>query len=192
MQIRIADITRQVNQTKTNEGFRSTPYQDDGKDMAWTVGYGHNITANPFDETMCRMLLVHFQHSTILLGTGQVSLLLTRDLFTRPITETEADDLLRYDMDMIQVDMERTFPIFSEILEEWPVRGCALFEMGFQMGPGRLSKFRNMWGHIDTAVRTRGEAHWTLAAKEGMDSLWGRRYRTRALEVTRRLETNTW
>lgn len=73
-----------------------------------------------------------------------------------------------------------------------PVRQAVLINMCFQMGIGsRKSKkkgllsFKNMLAAISAQ-------DWNLAAKEMLDSDWGRKFKRRADELARMMETGEW
>lgn len=182
-----------IEKLKRREGFRGVPYRDT-RDI-WTVGYGHNLVANPLSPEAVKLLLNHTATSILQDGSrvfGLIEASQTRNLFSQPMNKAEAHILLKWDMDRTQDELLTTFPIAHDVFERWGVRACGLLSMAFQMGCGRLSCFRKMWSNLELAVEVDTEVAWESVAKEALDSQWARNHKKRAEDVAYRLYYNEW
>ena len=94
-----------------------------------------------------------------------------------PITESEADLLLKSRMYQKKEELERAEPFFAELPKE---KQDILLEMAYQLGVGGLLKFRKMWKALK-------RFDYEEAAKEALDSRWAKQTPKRAEELAGRL-----
>lgn len=93
------------------------------------------------------------------------------------ITEEEALYLLRHDIETAQQDLEQTFPWFYDLSL---IRRNVLIDMTFNMGIGRLKRFKRMLAAI--------EAHdWERAAQEMLNSKWATQVGARARRLAQQM-----
>lgn len=90
-----------------------------------------------------------------------------------PLSEVEAELLLRFRLDLMRKELERTRPIIDELDN---VRRDVIYEMAYQMGVPSVNKFRNMWRAIE-------EKDYDTASEEMLDSRWARQTPSRALKL---------
>ncbi len=95
-----------------------------------------------------------------------------------PITESEADLLLKSRMYQKKEELERVEPFFKELPKE---KQDVLLEMAYQLGVGGLLKFRKMWKALK-------RFDYKEAAKEALDSRWAKQTPKRAEELADRLK----
>ncbi len=94
-----------------------------------------------------------------------------------PITEHEADLLLKSRMYQKKEELERAEPFIKELPKE---KQDVLLEMSYQLGVGGLMKFRKMWKALK-------RFDYKEAAKEALDSRWAKQTPKRAEELALRL-----
>jgi len=89
------------------------------------------------------------------------------------ISEAEADQLLRNDINRVIADLEYQAPILHTLPEEIQ---HALVNMAFQMGVSGLMQFTRMWRALEAG-------DWHLAANEALAARWAEQTPRRAKEV---------
>ena len=94
-----------------------------------------------------------------------------------PITEHEADLLLKSRVYQKKEELERAEPFVKELPKE---KQDVLLEMSYQLGVGGLMKFRKMWKALK-------KFDYKEAAKEALDSRWAKQTPKRAEELAGRL-----
>ena len=95
-----------------------------------------------------------------------------------PVSEDRVRDCFERDLD---TSISECVALYGEQFNDWPGEVQEiLVNMMFNMGRTRLSKFKKMHAAIL-------EADWTVAAKEGTDSLWYRQVTNRADRLMERL-----
>ena len=104
-----------------------------------------------------------------------------RNLVDRGITEEEARYLCQNDIDIVEQELSRNFPVVTYLDD---VRQRVLLDMAFNLGIPRLSKFKNMWAAIHCG-------DYATAATEMLDSKWARQVKGRAKKLSQMMETGT-
>ena len=95
-----------------------------------------------------------------------------------PITQTRADELLFYDMNVVLKECEDNF---HNNWRDWPEEvKLIIANMAFNLGLPRLKKFQKMF----TALN---KGDYETAAKEGLDSKWADQVYNRARRLMARL-----
>jgi lysozyme len=101
---------------------------------------------------------------------GNITIGVGRNLTGNGITTIEVEAILAH-------DIHRCFREISGVVVGFgslhPIRRAVLIDMFFQLGQTRFSKFKNMLACI-------AQMDCEGAAREMLDSVWGREYRTRA------------
>ena len=92
-----------------------------------------------------------------------------------PITEHEAELLLKSRMYQKKDELERAEPFIKELPKE---KQDILLEMSYQLGVGGLLKFRKMWKALK-------KFNYKEAAKEMLDSRWAKQTPSRAEELAK-------
>ena len=130
---------------KFDEGFRSHAYPcSAGK---WTAGFGHLLEGRVSPEELSQY---------------------KRGIKT--VTIEQAEKWLDEDMQQATYDAQTFFPQFFELSE---VRQRVLVNMAFNLGLGKLMKFKQFRACL--------QAHeWDQAANEMVDSKWYRQVKGRA------------
>ncbi|MCL4735370.1 MAG: glycoside hydrolase family protein [Candidatus Omnitrophica bacterium] len=137
---------------RLNEGLRLKPYRcPAGK---WTIGVGYNMEAHGIPGWMV---------DKIMSGRG--------------ITEQDSDRLLIEEVAKCISACKSIVPGFSGLSHN---RQIALVDMCFNLGPGGLSKFRNMLAAI-----TAGD--WERAARSAQSSKWYTQVKMRGVRVVKML-----
>ena len=95
-------------------------------------------------------------------AAGRLTIGIGRNLEDRGVSRAEAGLLLAGDIRECLADLERLFPGFPAMAEDWK---RALVNMRFNLGPARFRGFRRA---IDAVRRDRPEA----ARRELLDSRW--------------------
>lgn len=111
-------MTKLIDQLKFEEGLRLDAYYcPAGKK---TIGYGHNIDANPY-----------YHGSAI----------------PDRITKQEAEAILLHDIIDVEEELGSAWPAYHKITSH--ARQDALVNMAFQMGVEGLMKFKRTLGHVE-------------------------------------------
>ena len=128
------------------EGYRGEPYLCPAG--AETIGYGHNLSANPLTDNDCAALGIDMDKPLNL-------------------TKAQAEALLCRDLDNLIVPA--AYRIFNA--DNWTafggVRRAALGSMIYQLGETGFAGFRGLVSHV---LRH----DWTGAADAALDSKWAR------------------
>lgn len=99
------------------------------------------------------------------------------------ITEAEAEVMLGNDLVRFERHAEDVLGDTWDTLDE--VRREAMIEMCFNMGPGNLSKFKNMLAAL-------AEKNYDLAASEALSSRWATQVGVRAERIAERIRTGSY
>jgi lysozyme len=145
------------------EGFRSRPYLcPAGKS---TIGFGHNLDANPINEND-RQAMGLYPKDPLILTRGQGEVLLVRDI--NAMVVPAADRMFG----------PGNWQAFGE------VRRAALGSMIYQLGESGLCKFRELLACVS-------RYDWPRAADAAMDSLWAAQTHARAVRHAAALRSGT-
>lgn len=112
-------------------------------------------------------------------SAGKLTIGVGRNIEEVGITEEEAMTLLANDINWVIGELDRRVPAFANLNE---VRRRVLIDMGFNLGIGRLMKFRRMLAALEAE-------NYARAAVEMMDSRWARQVGNRAARLKRMMET---
>ena len=149
-----------IEQLKLHEGFRSNFYLCTADKK--TIGYGRNVDSNPF--------------------TKEEVTYFNRILFDRkPMTEDEADYLLRNDVNKIIEQIKPLLP-WHELSEP---RKAVCVNMAFNLGVSGFSKFKNMIFAIN-------DYSYKKASIEMLDSRWAKQVPNRANELANQMKSGVW
>ena len=154
-------ITNLTDLIKLHEGFSSTPYKcSAGK---WTIGYGHNIEANPIPGKSLECLHKH------------------------GLTDAEAEELLIKDIGAVmdEIKANQKLSTIAALSLNTPARRAVLYDMAFNMGVPTLLTFKKMLSAILAQ-------DWDDAALEMMHSKWYRQVGSRGLRLVKMMETGEW
>jgi len=110
---------------------------------------------------------------------GKLTIGIGRNLDDRGITEDEARFLCNNDIEIVESELARNFPVIDRLDD---VRCRVLLDMAFNIGVPRLSAFRKMWGALE-------EGDYRRAAMEMLDSKWARQVKGRAKRLSKMMET---
>lgn len=110
---------------------------------------------------------------------GYLTIGIGRNLDDRGITEDEARLLCNNDIEIVEHELARNFPVVTGLDD---VRCRVLLDMAFNLGIPRLSAFRKMWGALE-------EGNYEQAAVEMLDSRWARQVGRRATRLSQMMET---
>lgn len=110
---------------------------------------------------------------------GHLTIGIGRNLDDRGITEDEARFLCNNDIEIVESELARNFPVIDRLDD---VRCRVLLDMAFNIGVPRLSAFRKMWGALE-------EGDYIRAAMEMLDSKWARQVKGRAERLSKMMET---
>jgi len=95
-----------------------------------------------------------------------------------PITQTRADELFFYDINIVLKECEDNF---HNNWRDWPEEvKLIIANMAFNLGLPRLKKFQKMFKALN-------EGNYETAAKEGLDSKWADQVYNRARRLMDRL-----
>lgn len=135
-----------IEQLKVHEGFRSYIYECSANRK--TIGYGHNIDANPLP--------------------GHLS----RDFDLEPMTLDEAEQILISDVEFVSALLLNNF----NYLELCSVRQAVLINMAFNLGVTGLLMFKNMFKAIsnndfETAANEMLDSKWSRQVGARSDEL---------------------
>jgi len=92
------------------------------------------------------------------------------------------DALLDYDMAEHWTELLEKLPWVQNLDD---VRQAVLLDMAFNLGVDGLLKFKN-------TLRLVHEADYRAASRNMLDSLWARQVKTRAVRLSRMMETGQW
>jgi lysozyme len=140
------------NMIKAHEGWDNAPYKCSAGH--WTIGWGHNMDANPLPKPIAEFLK---NHGYILAG--------------------HAEDLLEYDIVAAQKACRRLWPKFDTFSER---RQDALTDWVFNQGEGNSKRGVRSFKKANAAIN-RGD--WETAAKEMKDSVWYYQVGNRSREI---------
>ena len=110
---------------------------------------------------------------------GKLTIGIGRNLDDRGITEDEARFLCNNDIEIVQSELIRNFPVVDRLDD---VRCRVILDMAFNIGVPRLSAFRKMWGALE-------EGDYRRAAMEMLDSKWAGQVKGRAKRLSKMMET---
>jgi lysozyme len=147
-----------IEALKHDEGFRANPYLDSLGIL--TVGYGHNLQANPLTGAEWRALW----------DAGDIAV---------SLSEEGAERLLRTAITDCEIRCATTFRWWSSL--DRP-RQEVLINLAFNMGLPRLLGFKNMLAAI-------GAGDYGIAADELLDSRYARQVGKRAERLAIQLRT---
>jgi len=105
-----------------------------------------------------------------------------RNLDTNGISEREAEYLLKNDIDNARSDLTNNLSFFWELS---PTRKDALINMVFQLGLSGVIKFKMMLHHLK-------EKDFQSAAREALDSKWAKQTPSRAEQIAKMIEHDTY
>lgn len=141
------DMLKQFEGEVRDQDGRHKPYQGPGHGEMAVIGYGHHTFEN------------------------------FEDIKDRRMTEEEAEELLREDVQKATAGANRLLKDVGVNPNTLSLaQHSALVQMAFQMGTGGLAKFKKMFAAIK-----RGD--WAEAEKEALDSKWARQTSNRAKKV---------
>ncbi len=172
------NIDRIAEILKPHEGLQLKPYLCPG--MKWTIGYGRNLTGNGLAGYEIAYLLVNRLKRWHSLGDNLI--VFTSIDLTEGITTSEAEFLLKNDIEQAYLDAHKAVSVFHGLA---PTRQEVLIMMAFNLGKGRFLTFKRMLAAIDAG-------NCTQAAVEMLDSRWARQVKGRAVELARAMETGEW
>lgn len=115
-------------------------------------------------------------------SAGKLTIGYGRNLEDKGISVEEAEQFLDADITDCIKDLERSVDFFGSLDE---VRQDVLINMCFNLGIGRLLKFKNM-----LAALSRGD--FKKAAAEMLDSKWARQVGGRAIELSLQMKTGKY
>lgn len=110
---------------------------------------------------------------------GKLTIGYGRNLTDNGITEVEAVDMLRHDIETVVDELPKKIPLFLAIDE---VRQRVLADMAFNMGIPTLLSFKQTLHYIQIK-------NFDMAAKEMEDSLWYKQVGTRAARLCTMMRT---
>lgn len=139
------------------EGFRAKPYRD--KFNFWTIGIGHNLTANPLKN----YILFHFwppqDQDDKIISHAEAFIRMKRD----GITHEQAQFILNDDIVDIDHTLYTKFPRYDQITDD--IRKMALLYMGFNLGIRGTLGFKKFTEKFMKKL-------YAQAADELIDSAW--------------------
>ena len=164
-----------IEQTKRHEG---SIRNKDGHHVAyqcqagfWTIGYGHNIEADP--------KVVIFEHKTespIILSLTKYSM----------IDEWEAEAILDYDIKRFEGGLCDNIPFLADLTKaKDPVRYYVMLNMAFNMGISTLLQFKKTIKYVE-------DGSYIEAASEMLNSKWANQVGSRAQELSKQMKTGQW
>lgn len=110
---------------------------------------------------------------------GKWSIGYGRNLEDVGITQEEADFLLQNDLKRCDLQLNNTFPFYSELDA---VRQFVLIDMCYNLGLDGLKKFKKMISALEAK-------DYETASKEMLDSLWAKQVKSRADKLAKIMET---
>lgn len=113
---------------------------------------------------------------------GKLTIGVGRNLEQKGISRQEALMMLRNDIAEAQEALARSLPWFVSLDE---VRRCVLIDMAINMGIGGLLAFKTTLGHIEGK-------RYPEAARQMLQSLWAKQVGTRAVRLSRMMESGKW
>lgn len=105
---------------------------------------------------------------------GKTTIGVGRNLTDNGISENEALDLLRNDLVVVLEELSAKLPWFAGLS---PIRQRVLLDMGFNLGPVGLLKFKQTLASVE-----RGD--YALAAKQMLQSRWAQQVGQRAQRLS--------
>lgn len=133
---------------------------------ALTIGYGHNLDANPIKG----------------LGVGMKAGMGGGPGAGSAISEVEAREILSRDVRAVAVQLDARLPWWRQVGE---ARSAVLLNMAFNMGVDGLLSFTNTL----EAVR---EGRWADAKSGMLASRWAGQVKSRAVELANQMLTGKW
>ena len=113
---------------------------------------------------------------------GKLTIGYGRNLEDNGVTEAEADYLLVNDVVRVTRALKKMLPVWSGLS---PARQAALVDMGFQLGVDGLMGFQRMLACLQAG-------DFDGAAREVMDSHYGREFVRRARQNASMIRTGEW
>lgn len=158
----MTDFTRLEAQVDIGEGFSAVPYLD--TESNWTFGKGRSLETAPLTGAEWNQLLDSKQ-------------------ITVTITRAGADWLEMQQLKSIDHQLSLAYAEWWHLLND--ARANAMVEMAYQMGVGGEEAFHDMLGAC-------AEGRWDQAKAFGKQSIWYRKYTTRAERILEQLRTGLW
>lgn len=110
---------------------------------------------------------------------GKWSIGYGRNLEDVGITQEEADFLLQNDLKRCDLQLDKTFPFYSQLDA---VRQFVLIDMCYNVGLNGLKKFKKMISALEAK-------DYEAASKEMLDSLWAKQVKSRAEKLAKIMAT---
>jgi lysozyme len=158
-------MNKMLEQLKKHEGFRGDVYQCTAG--ANTIGYGHNLDANPIKISEYEAMGLSIEH----------------DFIKTPMTKEQASILLELDLKKYIHAVDTSFPDITQLLND--PRKAVLYNMAFNLGMTRLRKFNKMFSAIL-------QGNFIKASIEMLDSAWAKQVGHRANELSLQMKTGEW
>ena len=111
---------------------------------------------------------------------GIVTIGYGRNLESRGLTESEATYLLEQDIDQAEEYLHKGYDYYYDLSGE---RKAVLIDMMVNLGPTRLRGFRRMHQSLE-------DQDYEVAALEMLDSKWARQVGTRAITLSKIMQSN--
>jgi lysozyme len=105
------------------------------------------------------------------------------------LTQKQAEDLLDKDLELAIAGVDRIYP-WAEHLND--ARYGVLIDMMFNLGPTRLSTFKNFLMELELYAMALNATHLTRAAYEMLDSKWARQVPLRAITLVKIMLSGEW
>jgi len=173
-------IERVAKILKRHEGLRLKPYRCPGG--MWTIGYGRNLVDNGL-RNFEWLHLVENRSGPWKCEAEPDNFVITASVdLAQGITEKEAEFLLFNDISLARIAANRAIPGFLDLS---PVRQEVLVMMAYNLGEVGLQKFRKLIAAIAIS-------DFETAAYEMRNSLWYGQLKSRAEELARAMEKDTW
>lgn len=113
-------------------------------------------------------------------SVGIVTIGYGRNLESRGLTESEATYLLEQDIDQAEEYLYKGYDYYYDLSGE---RKAVLIDMMVNLGPTRLRGFRRMHQSLQ-------DQDYEVAALEMLDSKWARQVGTRAITLSKIMQSN--
>jgi len=123
-----------------------------------------------------------FRSKPYLCTAGKLTIGYGRNLDDVGISKTEAEQLLKNDIQKCIEQLHARFPVVERLDT---VRFDCLINMCFNLGITRLSKFKKMWAALENNEYKR-------ASEEMLDSKWARQVGVRAQELAYQMLTGKY
>ena len=136
----------------------------------WTIGYGHNIEADP--------KVVIFELKT----ESPIILSLTKHSV---IDEWEAEAILDHDIKRFEDGLCDNIPFLADLKEKDPVRHYVILNMAFNLGISTLLQFKKTIKYVK-------DGFYIEASSEMLNSKWANQVGPRAKELSRQMRTAQW